>query len=56
MVFIDPSSGEGRRILADRNTTVPEIFALLRQFVSPVGNRIGVIVKEVESLNSDTKF
>lgn len=47
VVFIDPTSREGKRFLSDPETTVPEIFAVMRQSVSPVANHIDAVVREV---------
>lgn len=47
VIFIDPSSREGKRFLSDPETTVPEIFAVMRQSVSPVANHIDAVVQEM---------
>lgn len=47
VIFVDPSCGEGKRILADPDTTVSELFAVLRQFITPVCNNIKLIIDEV---------
>ena len=46
-MFLDPSIGEGKRIINDKTTTVPALFALLRQFIKPVCHSIGIVTDEV---------
>nr|XP_026690408.1 CAP-Gly domain-containing linker protein 4-like [Ciona intestinalis] len=47
VIFLEPGIGEGKRLLADKLTTIPQLFALMRQFVSPVCENIGLIVDEM---------
>uniref|UniRef100_A0A3Q2R0X4 Uncharacterized protein n=1 Tax=Fundulus heteroclitus TaxID=8078 RepID=A0A3Q2R0X4_FUNHE len=45
--FFDPSEPQCREILQDPNTTIPELFAVLRQWVPQVQKNIDVIGLEV---------
>lgn len=45
--FFDPSEPQCREILQDPNTTIPELFAVLRQWVPQVQKNIDVIGIEV---------
>nr|XP_039273115.1 CAP-Gly domain-containing linker protein 4-like isoform X1 [Styela clava] len=51
VIFIDLNSGEGKRILSDPETSVPELYALARQFVSPVCDNIRLIINEIINRN-----
>lgn len=45
--FFDPSEPQCKEILQDPNTTIPELFAVLRQWVPQVQKNIDVIGIEV---------
>ncbi|XP_078261175.1 CAP-Gly domain-containing linker protein 4 isoform X2 [Rhinoraja longicauda] len=45
--FFDPQDPACKRILCDLNTTIPELFAILRQWVPQVQQQIDVIGKEI---------
>ncbi|XP_035988739.1 CAP-Gly domain-containing linker protein 3 isoform X2 [Fundulus heteroclitus] len=45
--FFDPSEPQCREILQDPNTTIPELFAVLRQWVPQVQKNIDVIGLEI---------
>ncbi|XP_055495558.1 CAP-Gly domain-containing linker protein 4-like isoform X4 [Leucoraja erinacea] len=47
--FFDPQDPACERILRDLNTTIPELFAILRQWVPQVQQQIDVIGKEILS-------
>ncbi|XP_032881369.1 CAP-Gly domain-containing linker protein 4 isoform X6 [Amblyraja radiata] len=47
--FFDPQDSACKRILRDLNTTIPELFAILRQWVPQVQQQIDVIGKEILS-------
>ena len=47
LVFLDPSNGEGKRLIASKEVTCGELFAVLRQFVFPVCLKIDVVIKKV---------
>jgi len=47
LICLDPSVGEGKRLLLDKDVTVPQLFALLRQFVPPVCNKIQLIITKL---------
>ena len=47
LVFLDPSNGEGKRLIASKEVTCGELFAVLRQFVFPVCSKIDVVIKKV---------
>uniref|UniRef100_A0A8C6NVN0 CAP-Gly domain-containing linker protein 4-like n=1 Tax=Nothobranchius furzeri TaxID=105023 RepID=A0A8C6NVN0_NOTFU len=45
--FFDPSEAQCKEILQDPNTTIPELFAVLRQWVPQVQKNIDVIGMEI---------
>ncbi|RVE56970.1 hypothetical protein OJAV_G00211540 [Oryzias javanicus] len=45
--FFDPSEPQCREILQDSNTTIPELFAVLRQWVPQVQKNIDLIGSEI---------
>ncbi|XP_041668571.1 CAP-Gly domain-containing linker protein 4-like isoform X2 [Cheilinus undulatus] len=45
--FFDPSEPQCRDVLLDPNTTIPELFAVLRQWVPQVQKNIGLIGNEI---------
>ncbi|KAM3849552.1 CAP-Gly domain-containing linker protein 4-like [Diretmus argenteus] len=45
--FFDPSEPQCREVLLDRSTTVPELFAVLRQWVPQVQKNIHLIGNEI---------
>lgn len=45
--FFDPSERQCREVLFDPNTTIPELFAVLRQWVPQVQKNIDLIGNEV---------
>ncbi|MEQ2252796.1 CAP-Gly domain-containing linker protein 4, partial [Ilyodon furcidens] len=45
--FFDPSEPQCREILQDPNTTIPELFAVLRQWVPQVQKNIDIIGIEI---------
>ncbi|XP_028994906.1 CAP-Gly domain-containing linker protein 4 isoform X2 [Betta splendens] len=45
--FFDPSEPQCREVLLDPSTTIPELFAILRQWVPQVQKNIGVIGNEI---------
>ncbi|XP_076813352.1 CAP-Gly domain-containing linker protein 4-like isoform X2 [Clavelina lepadiformis] len=47
IVFLDPSIGEGKRLMNDKRTTIPQLFAIMRQFIGPLCSNIGIVVDEM---------
>lgn len=45
--FFDPSEPQCREVLLDPSTTIPELFAVLRQWVPQVQKNIDLIGNEV---------
>ncbi|KAG7281268.1 hypothetical protein CRUP_019793, partial [Coryphaenoides rupestris] len=45
--FFDPSDSQCREVLLDPNTTVPELFAILRQWVPQVQKNVDLIGSEI---------
>lgn len=50
--FFDPNDPACQEILFDPQTTIPELFAIVRQWVPQVQHKIDVIGNEVRYLGS----
>lgn len=48
--FFDPNDPACQEILVDPQTTIPELFAIVRQWVPQVQHKIDVIGNEVRTL------
>nr|CAB3231669.1 CAP-Gly domain-containing linker protein 4-like [Phallusia mammillata] len=47
LIFLDPSIGEGKRLVHDKTATMSQLFAVARQFINPVCGNIGLVVDEM---------
>ena len=58
IIFLDPTIGEGKRLVNDKSTPISHLYALLRQFITPVCQNIGVITEQASfiAINFSNKF
>jgi len=47
LVYLDPSIGEGKRLVSSQDVTCSELFAVLRQFVFPVCSKLDLVIKKM---------